>query len=75
MAENLDKFKNMLEDIVDGLGATKDRPNFWISAGYQFKNDGEKVYVEMSNNKTKDFEWVEVDTELLLQGKIETKNN
>jgi len=64
------KFNALLEDIVDGKGVTKDKPGFWIASGYQFKNDGEKVYIAMHNDKTKELEWFEVDSDALLNGKI-----
>lgn len=67
------KFQEALRDVVDGLGATIKKPNFWILSGYSFKNDGEKVYVEVSIDKTKGLEYKEIDTDLLLQGKIEFK--
>ena len=70
-----EQFKAALADVVDGLGATKDKPGFWILSGYSFKNDGEKIYVEMSKDQTKELVYIEIDAEQLLAGKILPKIN
>lgn len=65
------KFKQLLEDIVEGAGCSEDRPGFWIASGYSFKNDGKKIYVEVSIDKTKELEYKEIDPFKLREGKIE----
>ena len=64
-------FKKLLQEIVLGEDASLEKPRYWINQGYSFKNDGEKVYIEMSKDKTKELVFIEVDKTALLEGKIQ----